>query len=110
MTAAELYSLVKDDPEVWADGDGLDYHAEKGWVQFSSDVPSEAHAPVWLPAYMAERELEALYARATGCGVAETIHDTFVAVDLDGQTITNEHPTRLAALVAAYRANKETKR
>lgn len=101
MTAAELYELVKDDPEVW--GTDLSY-AYPNWLDAT-------RFPVLTE--VAELALEALYARATGCGVREDQPDdgrpTFVWFDGDSVSPKRYH-IRLAALVAAYRANKENKR
>ena len=110
MTATELYEMVRGDPEVW--GEEMLYENDWGWLAVLGRLV--------LPDSIAELALEALYARATGCGVSYN-HPTDGAVndgpdarwfarDWAGDIHAHSQATRLHALVAAYRANKESPR
>jgi len=105
MTADELYELVKDDPEVWG-----------GWITLDknnfSSLWFDSMTENVLCSLLAEVALEALYARATGCGVVENGVGTFDAFDqfAGDEEVVWTGPTRLSALVTAYRASKENKR
>lgn len=102
MTAAELYEIVKDDFDVW--GDTIDYgHGRWYDVLEYHDVSLR----------LATVALEGAYARATGCGVWLSQYargDQEYVAERPGFGPVYKGPTRLAALRAAYRANKETKR
>lgn len=103
MTAAELYEIVKDDPEVW--GEVLMWAPNICMGVFTDGREMMTYAA-------SELALEGAYARATGCGVREC-DGKFWSFDVDDDCVSRfygGHPTRLAALRAAYRANKETKR
>lgn len=99
MTTVELYEIVMHDPEVWRPGITLRgmYWSHRGTI---------------LDPDAAELMLEALYARATGCGVYETQSDLpEMRFATKRQHHASQHgPTRLAALRAAYRAGKENKK
>lgn len=105
MDAKQLYELVKDTREVW-EPIGLMFHY-RGDQGETSDwgLDGAGHiCPSYVTPDEAELILEALYARATGCGVVDRAGDgrEYEAFPFGDYVVTGTGPTRLAALVAAY--------
>lgn len=100
MNASELHALVEYTNDVWF---GTLKYDDGEWLLIDS----------WLYIKPGEAELilEALYARATGCGTDERTDGTFWAFDADDRNEQTNYrsksqPSRLAALVEAYRTEK----
>lgn len=104
MTSAELYEIVKDDPEVWGKTIGYDQGL---WYDRWGTVCA-------VSAKLAMVVLEGAYARATGCGVVLSPLDNqwaaFGVLENEDLIVRGRGPTRLSALIAAHRAQQETKR
>lgn len=99
MNPTEAHNIVKDFPHVW---NGYLELRDGRWI-------SAAYNDWSVTQENAVLVLEAAFARETACGTYRVYGmkgapDRFQAVDYGGDSASDYHPTRLEALVYAYRA------